>query len=107
MTVEKLDVELWFIRDANDPSFHSIPFSSEEEALKTIDETELFTSHTAIKTIFPVTYDEKVMNARARNWVAENLETSSIASWTTEEVWGFIKEFHVAGKSGFLVLSAL
>jgi len=107
MAVELRDIELWFIRNTEDPSFHSIPFRSEAEAQKTIDETDLFTSHIPFSTIFPVKYDEKTVYSRARAWVAENLEGTSLSGWTKDDYWEYIEEFHVGGKNGFLVLSPL
>lgn len=107
MLVELLNIELWFIRDTTDPSFHSIPFRSEEEAQQVIDDTVLFTSHVPFSTIFPVHYDEKTVYARARTWVAENLEGTSLSGWTKDDYWQYIEEFHVGGKNGFLVLSPL
>lgn len=101
------DITLSYIRDMTDPTFNSVAFKTEEEAQAAIDQTKLFDTHKVLSVVFPVTYDEKEMDRRARDWVGESFENYSIGEWTNEEVWDFIEENHHGGLGGFIVYSSL
>lgn len=101
-------VTLWFIRNTEDPTFHSVAFKSEEEAQDAIDETELFESHEPYSVQFPVRYDDKVMDGAARRWVDAQYEFYSIGpEWTTEACWEFIEANHFGGRGNFILMTLL
>lgn len=105
--METKNIGLWYIRNIDDPTFGSVPFTTEREAQIAIDETELFESHEPYVVVFPVTFDPKDMDRRARDWVAENFEHYSVGHWSTEECWEFIGAEHHGGSGGFMVMSSL
>lgn len=100
-------VSLWFIRDTEDPTFHSVAFKSEQEAQQTIDETELFESHEPINVEFPVRYDDATMDRGARDWVAAQYEYYSVGSWSVEDCWEFIEANHHGGRGNFILMTLL
>lgn len=103
------DITLWYIRNTEDPTFHSIAFKSQDEAQKAIDDTQRFDAavHDVYSVVFPMTYDQKILDRKARSWVGDGFDFYSIGGWTTEEIWAFIDENHHGGIDGFIVLSAL
>jgi len=98
---------LWFIKNTEDPTFHSVAFKSEAAAQQAIDETELFETHETVSVQFPVSYDPKAMDRAARGWVAEQYENYSTGQWSTAECWDFIETEHHGGRGNFIIMSLL
>jgi len=107
MTKVSETITVWFIRNTEDPTFHSIAFKSEAEAQQAIDETELFESHEPISVQFPVKFDPKAMDRAAREWVAENFENVSVGHWSLEECWEYVESDHHGGRGNFIIMTLL
>ncbi len=107
--METENVTLWYIRKPGDATFHTIPFKSEAEAVRAIEETEDFWDSECepYSVVFPVTFDPKDMDRRARDWVAEQYEHYSVGHWTTEECWEFVEAEHHGGRGAFMIMSLL
>jgi hypothetical protein len=100
-------VSLWFIRNTEDPTFHSIAFKSEQEAQQAIDETELYESHEPVNVEFPVRYDDKTMDRAARDWTQDNYENYSVGHWSLEDCWQFVDTEHHGGRGNFILMTLL
>lgn len=98
---------VWFIRDEENPLWQSVMFATQEEAQQAIDAEETFESHHPVAVQFPVRYDDKDMDRRAREWVQENYENYSVSHWTQHECWQFIREECFGGEAGFILTSLL
>jgi hypothetical protein len=106
MTTET--VTLWYIRNSEDPTFHSVPFKSEQEATAAIMETELFETdtHTAYSITTTVTFDPKAVDRAAREWVAECYENYSVSHWSQQDCWSFIEAEHFGGRGAFILMAS-
>lgn len=100
-------VTIWYIRDLGDRSWMSVMFKSQEEAQNAIDSYETMEDHEPYSVQFPVRYNPKQMDYRARQWVAESYENYSISHWSTEDCWQFIEEEHFGGRGGFIINTCL
>jgi hypothetical protein len=105
MTEETLTI--WYIRDNENPLWQSVMFASREEAQEAINDDEMMEDHEPFSVDFPVRYDARQMDYKARQWVAQNFENYSIGTWTTEECWEFIVAEHFGGRAGFIVNTCL
>ena len=101
METETLTV--WYIGSDVKP-FKSVMFATEEDALKCLEADEnSLEGGFVYGYIETVTFDPKVMDYRARAWVADSYENVSLSHWSREDYWSFIEEYCFAGRSGFIL----